>query len=565
MRKLQDFTHIFLSVTLILSFSLAPLQGAIQPAQAARYMEGEDGETTPTPIFYETVVPATPEATLAPRPSATPTPFETSEPTNPTPTAFPAPTEISLPTSTPTSAISPTPPGIVDPFTPTPTPEDIATQAPSPSPTMTIAETLPITFTLQTDSQAIKPGEVINFLWESELAELAENPLEIQLTLPSGVQPFDPARGFFDPLSSIYTIQVTDLTGQFGIQVDPEAIGPFSFKAGLYLKDSLLKEFSLVIEDEGLNLIPIEGGVAAGLNNQVKVIFPPEALREALYVRVRQPAKDSLPPDSLSEEPFELLAISQNSRDVVETFDTQLTIEVDYSLPFNGTVYYFDADENDWKPLPTEYDRRNGVLRATTTHFSIFDTNVNDWTAAQMPNVDSAQTFTQTGAATYSYPFWTPPGPAGLQPSLSLSYNSQIVDSSVAGISQAGWVGMGWSLDVGYIDRNYNGTDWETDDDTYSLVINGVSSAVVPAADGSYHLASENFWKIAPYGIGWKVWDKVGNQYVFGDTAATQAQYAEYHPCYYHDDPDDGVWRYALSKTINQFGKEITYSYTKET
>ncbi len=375
MHKLHDSAQFLLSVILILSFGLAPIQGAIQPAQAAQAVPfaqvGADEATpTPTSLPVETVEPATPTATPSPTssppvetptsegtptPTATNLPMETPEPA--TATTTPRPT-IALPTHTLTPDDSPTPTATSFPSE-TPTPESASTQTPSPSPTALPTEAVDIPFTLQASSYTIQPGETLQFSWESDLAELAENPLEIQLTLPSGVQPLDPARGSFDPLSSIYTIPVTDLTGQFGIQFEPEAIGPFSFTGGLYLRDSLLKEFNLVIEDEGLNLIPVEGGLAVGLHNQVRVIFPREAMREALYVRVRQPAQDRLPPDSLSEEPFELIAIAQGNRALVETFESPLTIEVDYRLPFNGTVYYYDPEQNDWKPLPTEYDRRN--------------------------------------------------------------------------------------------------------------------------------------------------------------------------------------------------------------
>ena len=42
-----------------------------------------------------------------------------------------------------------------------------------------------------------------------------------------------------------------------------------------------------------------------------------------------------------------------------------------------------------------------------------------------------------TGAATYTIPIWSPPGPRGVQPKIALSYNSG---------SGNGYVGVGWSL-----------------------------------------------------------------------------------------------------------------------
>lgn len=62
-----------------------------------------------------------------------------------------------------------------------------------------------------------------------------------------------------------------------------------------------------------------------------------------------------------------------------------------------------------------------------------------------------------TGAAGYSVPLATPPGRQGIAPNLSLTYNSY---------RQSGWIGPGFGLDIGSIQRstkrglNYTANDY---------------------------------------------------------------------------------------------------------
>ncbi len=53
--------------------------------------------------------------------------------------------------------------------------------------------------------------------------------------------------------------------------------------------------------------------------------------------------------------------------------------------------------------------------------------------------------------------------PGGTEPDLNLSYNSQAVDGRTAATNnQANWIGDGWSMEPGYIERQ----DASCSDDT---------------------------------------------------------------------------------------------------
>jgi hypothetical protein len=90
-------------------------------------------------------------------------------------------------------------------------------------------------------------------------------------------------------------------------------------------------------------------------------------------------------------------------------------------------------------------DVQNKLLTAYSDHLTIFDYKADDWEAARLPSLEAFQVSTFTGAATYALPLWVPPGPAGLQPEVSLSYHSAASDQATAE-TQAAWVGMGLRL-----------------------------------------------------------------------------------------------------------------------
>ncbi|MFJ6936920.1 RHS repeat-associated core domain-containing protein [Streptomyces sp. NPDC101132] len=61
-----------------------------------------------------------------------------------------------------------------------------------------------------------------------------------------------------------------------------------------------------------------------------------------------------------------------------------------------------------------------------------------------------------TGGFSWSYKMDTPDVPGGLKPDLDLSYSSQSIDGRTASTNNQGeWIGDGWSLSPGYIERRY--------------------------------------------------------------------------------------------------------------
>ena len=237
--------------------------------------------------------------------------------------------------------------------------------------------------------------------------------------------------------------------------------------------------------------------------------------------------------------------------------DLNIQPELEGDLRLN----YYDTEAGAWIPMPSMVDTQTKTVMTYTDHFTHFDVDVFNWQANRLPTVNDFQVSGYTGAATYSYPFQIPAGPGGFQPSLTLSYNSQVVDQATLN-TQASWVGMGWSLDTGSIEIDTHGTSTWTSDDTYNLNVAGVSSQIVQDSSGGYHAANEDFWKIT-YDTATKTWtvkDKTGNTYTF----AHRSYYAyQTGSC-----PNAGIlwqnYKWSLTEVKNIYGQTISYGYADQ-
>jgi len=174
-----------------------------------------------------------------------------------------------------------------------------------------------------------------------------------------------------------------------------------------------------------------------------------------------------------------------------------------------------------------------------------------------------------TGAAHLSYPIIVPPGRGGLSPQLSLNYSSSVGN---------GWLGVGWDLSLGFIQRKgprkgvpkYNDTL-----DVFELQVGGgpqelVCIANCPPGVGNlreYRLKIEGAYLKITYDVSgnkWEVRDKSGIKMWFGTSSSSRIGKVR--------DPGDGTdtYRWHLDRVEDPKTNymEITYfrdQYTNNT
>ncbi|MFF3069701.1 polymorphic toxin-type HINT domain-containing protein [Kitasatospora sp. NPDC057936] len=227
-----------------------------------------------------------------------------------------------------------------------------------------------------------------------------------------------------------------------------------------------------------------------------------------------------------------------------------------------------------------------------------------------------------SGAFTYSYPIQAPSALAGTSPTVSLSYDSSSVDGKTSSTnSQASWIGDGWDLGAGFVERSYKACSQDgiagSGDQCWgganmTLSLGGHSGQLVPddascqsgapaameQAACTWRLKDDDGTKIqfltgATNGT-WngsyiKVTDTSGTVYYFGlnhvpdangnpttlgadsGSAWTVPVYSPNSgdPCY---DPAKGqgswcqtAWRWNLDFVVDPHSNLVTYTYTPET
>ena len=159
-----------------------------------------------------------------------------------------------------------------------------------------------------------------------------------------------------------------------------------------------------------------------------------------------------------------------------------------------------------------------------------------------------------SGAASYNLGLDIPAGRNGMQPSLNLFYNSH-------DRSNDSWVGQGWNLDFGYIQRSTkHGTNNLYNSNEFTLSLGGSSAELIEVDEAGHLYAPKeesNYLKIqyVPESSSWLITDNMGVKYYFGQTAVSR-----------QDDPADQarIYKWRLDRVEDTNGNYYSLDYHKE-
>ena len=169
----------------------------------------------------------------------------------------------------------------------------------------------------------------------------------------------------------------------------------------------------------------------------------------------------------------------------------------------------------------------------------------------------------QTGSAGYTIPIEVPPGTAGMQPSLSLSYSSS---------GGNGMLGQGWSLQgLSTISRcpktkaqdNVHGTIRYSSGDRFCLDGSRLVaiSGIYGASGTQYRTEIDSFVKVYSRGTAgggpryWEVWTKSGQKMVYGGTTSSRVEATG----------RTVVRQWKLNRVQDTVGNYMTVSYAEDT
>ncbi|MEU8032000.1 RHS repeat-associated core domain-containing protein [Streptomyces sp. NPDC049099] len=274
---------------------------------------------------------------------------------------------------------------------------------------------------------------------------------------------------------------------------------------------------------------------------------------------------------------------------------------------------YADADPTATTSAPAS--GMSMMSAATTSTVTTLTTgsssDAGDYRASTLSPTGKWDVSTGSGDFTYNLPVTLPKAPFGATPDLALTYDSQSVDGRTSATNnQASWAGMGWDLNVGYIERKYKNCSqdvnntvgdlcWqspnpgtEPDGAEYTISLNGVNTALIQDGNGtgSYHLQDDPGWRVQHLTGGhgaddeyWVISTQNGMRYYFGwgrsERTDPDPNWDKYthsvltvpvagddsgEPCHSQfPEPCTQAWRWNLDRVVDPNEVENSYFYDK--
>jgi RHS repeat-associated protein/uncharacterized repeat protein (TIGR01451 family) len=194
-------------------------------------------------------------------------------------------------------------------------------------------------------------------------------------------------------------------------------------------------------------------------DGRLSVTFPAGAVEETILVthtpKTMPYASDgALAYYDVSAATLDGTPVTTFAEDVVFTLHyDDATFAGEEWLEYTVATFSWDEAAGEWEYVPTSLNTADDLVYSRKNHLSENLTTATGKGTDAKPNaVNAAQTDLFSGAATWSYPLHVPPGRNGLQPELTLSYNSHLVDTKQTDFQKSGWLGLGFSLDASFIE-----------------------------------------------------------------------------------------------------------------
>jgi len=266
-------------------------------------------------------------------------------------------------------------------------------------------------------------------------------------------------------------------------------------------------------------------------------------------------AQENSVSDQSSATTSDVPASSPEPEDVTNTIDTSFLDEalqnITNTQETNTPENTPEADPETETPPPEDEDPPPDTPPEPDSSSSVA---TNKWLNSNSENVRQPEANHISGAFTYDYPIVVPPGRKGVEPHLTLSYNSQ--DKRNNSI-----FGYGWSLNIPYIERvNKRGLNHMYSDYDFSSSFDGELATTTSDTDFAAKFDDGSFRKytlsISTTSQQWTMIDKTGTQYIFGSSATAKI----FNPATTTD-----ISRWMLESVQDTNGNLMTYEYTKDT